>query len=99
MMETYAERLQKEKENKMPIDDMDETFVEEPDAKWQYDHEKCTEQIDFDISQKTLVSLALKAHEEEITLNHLINLIIRDKLKDFEYQFENGTKPQILKEY
>ena len=91
MMETYAEILQKRKEEKMSNDD--------EKTKWKYDHDKCTEEVEFDIDHDTLLTLALKAHEEEITLNHLMNIIIQDKLKDFEYQFENGTKPQILKEY
>ncbi len=112
MMETYAERL-KRKEGAMTNYDMDEIErqrererrsrgirpEDDEKNKWKYDHDKCTEEVEFDIDHKTLVSLALKSHEEEITLNHLMNIIIQDKLKDFEYQFENGTKPQVLKEY
>jgi len=113
MMETYAERLQKRKENTMTNYDMDEIerlrekekrsrgIRPEDDVKkkWKYNHEMCTEEIEFDLDNDTLVSLALKAHKEEITLNHLMNIIIQKGIEDWEYQFENGTKPQLLKEY
>jgi hypothetical protein len=112
MMETYAERLQDRKGNTMTNYDMDEIErqkererrsrgirPEDNEKPWKYNHDKCTEEIEFDIGHDTLISLALKAHEEEITLNHLMNKILQDKIKDFEYQFENGTKPELLKEY
>ena len=67
--------------------------------KWKYDRTNCTEEVKIDLSDETFVTLALKAHEEDITFNHLVNIALQDLLKDSEYQFENGTKPQLLKEY
>ena len=44
------------------------------------------------------MKLAMQAHERDVTLNTHINDVIKDKLKDTEYQFENGTNPQLLTE-
>ena len=100
MMETYAERLQKRKEEKMSNYDMDEIERKrDKKKKWKYDRTNCTEEVKIDLSDKTFMTLALKAHEEDITFNHLVNIALHDLLKDSEYQFENGTKPQLLKEY
>ena len=40
----------------------------------------------------------MQAHERHVTLNTHIIDVIKDKLKDAEYQFENENKPQLLTE-
>ena len=57
-----------------------------------------TKSIELDLSDDVLLKLAMQAHERDVTLNTHINDVIKDKLKDTEYQFENGTKPQLLTE-
>ena len=54
--------------------------------------------IELDISDDVFLKLAMQAHERNVTLNTHINDVIKDKLKDTEYQFENGDKPQLLTE-
>ena len=54
--------------------------------------------IELDISDDIFLKLAMQAHERHVTLNTHIIDVIKDKLKDAEYQFENGTKPQLLTE-
>ena len=54
--------------------------------------------IELDISDDVFLKLAMQAHERNVTLNTHINDVIKDKLKDTEYQFENGNKPQLLTE-
>ena len=54
--------------------------------------------IELDISDDVFLKLAMQAHERNVTLNTHIIDVIKDKLKDTEYQFENGTKPQLLTE-
>ena len=54
--------------------------------------------IELDISDDVFIKLATQAHERNVTLNAHIIDVIKDKLKDSEYQFENGTKPQLLTE-
>jgi hypothetical protein len=38
------------------------------------------------------------AHENDITLNQLVSQVLKNQLKDNEYQFENGSKPRFLAE-
>ena len=54
--------------------------------------------IELDISDDIFLKLAMQAHERHVTLNTHIIDVIKDKLKDTEYQFENGNKPQLLTE-
>ena len=57
-----------------------------------------TKSIELDLSDDVLLKLAMQAHERNVTLNTHIIDVIKDKLKDTDYQFENGTKPQLLTE-
>ena len=54
--------------------------------------------IELDISDEVFLKLAMQAHERHVTLNTHIIDVIKDKLKDAEYQFENEDKPQLLTE-
>jgi len=54
--------------------------------------------IELDISDDIFLKLAMQAHERHVTLNTHIIDVIKDKLKDAEYQFDNGTQPQLLAE-
>ena len=54
--------------------------------------------IELDISDDIFLKLAMQAHERHVTLNTHIIDVIKDKLKDSEYQFENETNPQLLTE-
>lgn len=57
-----------------------------------------TKSIELDLSDDVLLKLALQAHERNVTLNTHIIDVIKDKIKDSEYRFENGSKPQLLAE-
>ena len=57
-----------------------------------------TKSIELDLSDDVLLKLAMQAHERNVTLNTHIIDVIKDKLKDTEYHFENGTQPQLLAE-
>jgi macrodomain Ter protein organizer (MatP/YcbG family) len=57
-----------------------------------------TENVDIELSTEVFMTLAKQAHERDITLNEHINEILKKTIKDSEYQFENGTKPQFLTE-
>ena len=102
-METYAERLQKRKEEKMSNYDMDE-------IERQRDREKRSRGIvlgevepeaavTIELPDKDLLKLALAAHDRNITLNKMCGIVLKDSLKDLEYRFEHQSKPQVLKEY
>ena len=44
------------------------------------------------------LKVAKAAHERDITINSMINNIIKDKLHDLDYKFEHNPKPQFLAE-
>ena len=103
MMETYAERLRKRKEEKMSNYDMDE--IERERDRNAFASAKVTVPEDseavvtVELPDKVILKLALQAHERDITLNKMCKIVLTSSLKDLEYRFEHQTKPQILKEY
>ena len=102
-METYAERLQKRKKEKMTNYDLDEIEREKDrnsfaSVKVKVPKEATTE-VEIELSNDDLLILTLAAHDRDITLNQLCNSVLKDSLKDLEYRFEHQTKPQVLKEY
>jgi hypothetical protein len=52
----------------------------EPDA-WIYNTNNCTEKIEIDISDQDVLQLTMIAHDRDITLNHLINEVLHDKIQ------------------
>ena len=99
MMETYAERLQKRKEEKMSNYDMDE-------IERQRDREKRSRgiklenesesAITLDIPDVTVLKLAVKAHEKGITLSKMINLVIDNGIEKTDYKITHTS--QLLNE-
>ena len=59
---------------------------------------KETVDVELALDDKTMVQLSLAAHENKMTLNDFIVKVLDDKIKESDYQFENGTKPQLLNE-
>ena len=57
-----------------------------------------TTEVEIELPESDLLTLALLAHEKDITLNQLVNNVLRDSLKDLEYRFEHQSKPQLLNE-
>ena len=102
-IETYAERLQKRKKEKMTNYDLDEIERERDRnafarVKVRVPKENTTE-VEIELSNDDLLVLTLAAHDRDITLNQLCNSVLRNSLKDLDYRFEHQTKPQVLKEY
>ena len=54
--------------------------------------------IEIELEESHLHELMLQAHKSNVTLNTLISNIIKSKLEELDYAFENGTKPQLLSE-
>ena len=103
MMETYAERLQKRKKEKMTNYDLDELEREKERNAFASvkigEPKEATTEVEIELSNDDLLILTLAAHDRDITLNQLCNSVLKDSLKDLEYRFEHQTKPQVLKEY
>ena len=103
-METYAERLQKRKENTMTNYDMDEIERERDrnsfaSVKIGDASEKPEAVVTVELPDKVILKLALQAHERDITLNKMCKIVLTSSLKDLEYRYEHQSKPQVLKEY
>ena len=107
-METYKERLQKRKGEKMSNYDMDERERERDrnafaSAKGKssvtlQDDEKL-QTVEIEMDKDDLLKLALAAHDRDITLNKMCSSIIADSMDSLDYRFEHQSKPQVLKEY
>ena len=104
-METYAERLQKRKGEKMSNYDMDEIERERDRNSFasvkigESKSKEATTEVEIELSHDDLLILTLAAHDRDITLNQLCNSVLKKSLKDLDYRFEHQTKPQVLKEY
>ena len=111
MIETYADRLQKRKENTMTNYDMDEIERQrererrsrgiKPNWPQSVDlgkDEKPQRVVDIEITDDDFRRVALQAHERDITFNKMVGLILKDGLSKSEYRFENDNKPQLLNE-
>ena len=61
----------------------DDHIVAHPDTHptWIYDTNNCTENISLDIPDQDMLQLSMIAHGRDITLNHLINEILHDKIQ------------------
>ena len=42
--------------------------------------------------------IAREAHKRDITINRMINIMLKDAMSSTEYRFEHGNKPQLLNE-
>ena len=111
MIETYAEILQKRKENTMTNYDMDEIERQREREKrsrgikpnWPKSVEIGKDEtpqrvVDIEITDDDFRRVALQAHERDITINKMVGLIIKDGLGKSEYRFEHDNKPQLLNE-
>ena len=100
-METYAEILQKRKEEKMSNYDMDE--IERERDRNAFASVKIGEAseavVTVELPDDVILKLALQAHERDITLNKMCGIALKDSLKNLEYRYEHQSKPQVLKEY
>jgi hypothetical protein len=54
--------------------------------------------IDIELPDEDFIKLAHAAHTRDITINKMVNIIVKDGMKDLDYRFEHDTKPQLLNE-
>ena len=105
-METYAEVLQKRKENTMTNYDMDEIERQRERERMSRGirpvelgkDETPYTAVDIELSDDDFRRVALQAHERDITFNKMIELILKDVINQAEYKFEHHSKPQLLNE-
>ena len=108
VMETYANILQKRKEQKMSNYDMDEIErqrererrsrgIKSEDVKLGKDEKPYTA-VDIELPDDDFMRIAREAHERDITFNKMVNIILKDGINQAEYRFEHGNKPEFLSE-
>ena len=54
--------------------------------------------VDVELKDEDFLRIAQEAHARDITINKMINIILKDGLKSAEYRFEHHSKPQLLNE-
>jgi len=99
-MKTYAEILKEKEEKNMSNYGMDEIERQKEREKRSrgIKQKDGTQSVEIELSEDDLLILALAAHDRDITLNQLVNNVLRDSLKNFEYKSEHENKPVFLSE-
>ena len=54
--------------------------------------------VDVELKDEDFLRIAHEAHSRDITINKMINIILKDGIKNAEYRFEHNSKPQLLNE-
>ena len=54
--------------------------------------------INVEIPDKDFLRIAHQAHSRDITVNKMINIMIKNSMKDIEYRYEHNNEPQLLNE-
>ena len=54
--------------------------------------------INVEIPEKDFLKIAHQAHTRDITVNKLVNIMIKKSMKDLEYRYEHNNEPQLLNE-
>ncbi len=54
--------------------------------------------VDIEITDENFMRIAREAHARDITINKMVNIILRDGIKTAEYRYEHDSKPQLLNE-
>ena len=54
--------------------------------------------VDIEIKDEDFMRIAREAHARDITINKMVNIILRDGIKTVEYRYEHDSKPQLLNE-
>ena len=55
--------------------------------------------INVEIPENDFLKIARQAHTRDITVNKMVNIMIKKSMKDLEYRYEHNNEPQLLNEY
>ena len=89
MMKTYAEILIEKGENDM-TKKTQSVEIGKDEEPWTA--------VDVEIKDEDFMKIAREAHARDITINKMVNIILRDGIKNAQYRYEHDTKPQLLNE-
>ena len=54
--------------------------------------------VGIEVKDKDFLNIAQEAHARDITINKMVNIILKDGINQAEYRFEHHPKPQLLNE-
>ena len=54
--------------------------------------------VGVELKNGDFLRIAQEAHARDITFNKMVNVILKDGLKNVEYRFEHDKRPQLLNE-
>ena len=54
--------------------------------------------VDIEVKDEDFLKIAHEAHARDITFNKMINIILKNGIKDAQHRFEHDSKPQLLNE-
>lgn len=54
--------------------------------------------VNVEIKNGVFMKIAHEAHSRDITINKMVNIILKHGIKDAQYRFEHQSKPQFLTE-
>ena len=54
--------------------------------------------VGVELKNGDFLRIAQEAHARDITINKMINIILKDGIEKAEYKFEHDSKPQFLTE-
>ena len=56
------------------------------------------EAVDIELKDKDFMKIAREEHKRDITFNKMINIILKNGIKDAQHRFEHDSRPQLLNE-
>ena len=56
------------------------------------------ETVEIELRDEDFTRIAREAHARDITFNKMVNVILKDAIKNAEYRHEHPSKPQLLNE-
>ena len=54
--------------------------------------------INVEIPEEDFLRIAHQAHTRDITVNKMVNIMIKKSMKNIEYRYEHNNEPQLLNE-
>ena len=54
--------------------------------------------VDVEIPDEDFIKIAHAAHTRDITINKMVNIMLKKSIEKAEYKFEHDSKPQLLNE-
>jgi len=54
--------------------------------------------VDIELKDEDFMRIAQEAQKRDITFNKLVNIILKDGIKNAEYRFEHDSRPELLNE-